>query len=71
MKHQYYFFCGISDLQFYLNENELRKNCYKNHYEKGMKPNVCYFFTYATFAKILAQVRNDVRQLYGNCQTLH
>ena len=33
-------FCRISNLSFHLNKNELRKNCWENHYVKGVTPDI-------------------------------
>ena len=52
-------FCRISNLSYYLNKNELRKNCYENHYVKGMTPDLCFL--------VFAQVRDHTRRFYGNC----
>ena len=37
-----------------------------------MTPDIFFWYlpTYATYANILAHVRNHVRQFYGNCRTL-
>ena len=36
-------FCRISNLSFYLNKKELRKNCQENWEVKGMTPDICFF----------------------------
>ena len=41
-------FRRISNLSFYLNKSELKKDCQENHWVKGMTPGICFL----EFAKV-------------------
>ena len=54
-------FCQISNISFYLNKNDIRKNCQENHLVKvvkGIAPDVCFL--------VFAHVRY-LRQNFGTC----